>query len=471
MAWVKKPYRTKDGSRRYAAGFKDENGVERTRGGFTSRKLAQAWADKVDEATQQGPDELKAFLDRSIRGIVDHELTMQQLYALWYANDADPAREHGLAPSTWDSYRTHWKAYAASRIGQVPAEDFSRPGPCSQLLKSLEDEGAGRATVTRVRAVLSSMLSWGVEHEHVSANGFSLIQRRRRRSNRGRQGAARTRAGETRRSPRSERQGRALSPHAVAAIYRAQLTDITAPAKRLRAERDATATLVQYLLGCRNQELWALRWEDVGPRSTHMVEVVSWGALDEPKTSGSARTIRTPALLLEVLAEYREKLTAAGRPPAPDDFIFPGDHPEDGHLTADQARLWPRRYFRPVCKALAGEAVTVRRQPRKRKGAVGRPAPVELPRYDLSAVPAGDFHYLTRTTQYALRRGHMSVRLRAGEDSVVIAASCGTSVQMLHRHYADDIADAGVDPRPLEDQLREALGWESPGHERRLHAV
>jgi hypothetical protein len=66
--------------------------------------------------------------------------------------------------------------------------------------------------------------------------------------------------------------------------------------------------------------------------------------------------------------------------------------------------------------------------------------------------------YLLHSTQYSLRRGHMSVRLRAGEDSAVIARTCGTSVQMLHRHYADDIAEAGVDTRSLEEQLREALG-------------
>ncbi len=469
MAWVKKPYRTKAG-KRYAVGFKDERAVERTRGGFTSVALAGAWAQKVDEAAERGQDELKEFLDRTIRGIVKRELTMQNLYALWYANDANPDRDRGLARSTWDSYQTHWRVHAAPAVGHLPAEDFARPGPCSKLLKTLEDEGLGRATVTRVRAVLSSMLSWGVEHEHVSANGFSLIQRRRRRSNRGRQGAAKTGGGAARRSPRSERQGRALSPRAVAAIYRTQLTDITAPGG-LRALRDATATLTQYLLGARNQELWGLRWEEVERRTTSIIEVVSYGALDTPKTSGSARTIRTPALLLEVLDAYREALTAAGRPPAPDDFIFAGEHPQDGHMTAQQARLWPRRYFKPVCDALAGAQVTVTRQPRRRRGEAERPAPLVLARYDLSDVPAGDFHYLARSTQYALRRGHMSVRLRAGEDSVLIANSCGTSVQMLHRHYADDIAEAGSDSRPLEEQLREALGWASPQQQRRLRAI
>jgi integrase len=465
MAWLKKPYKTAEG-RRVPVGYKDHEGIERTRGGFTSRKLAADWASAVDEATQQGPEALKAFLDRTVRGIIERDLTLQELYALFFVNYANPDRDNGLARGTWDSYKTHWEAHICPLVGHFSAEDFARPGACSKLLQELEDAGAGAATRKRVRAVLSSMLSWGVEQEHISANGFSLIRIRRRRSNR--QGAVKSREGEPRRSPRSERQGRALSPRAVAAIHRAQLTDITAPAHR--ALRDATATLVQYLLGCRNQELWGLRWEEFGPRTTSFAEVVSYGALDEPKTSGSRRTIPTPALLWEILSAYREALTAAGYPPAPDDFVFAGEH-SDGHMTADQARLWPRRYFKPACQVLAGKVVTVKRQPRRKKGETEKPQAVVLPRYDLEDVPAGDFRYLDRSTQYALRRGHMSVRLRAGEDSVLIAKQCGTSVQMLHRHYADDIAEGGTDLRPLEEQLREALGWKTGVQQPRLRAV
>jgi hypothetical protein len=113
-------------------------------------------------------------------------------------------------------------------------------------------------------------------------------------------------------------------------------------------------------------------------------------------------------------------------------------------MTADQARLWPRRYFVPVCNGLAGRAAPdVAHQERFRN-------------VDDSLA------YLRHSTQYSLRRGHMSVRLRAGEDRTVIAKQCGTSVQMLYRYYADDIAEAGVDARLLDEQLREALGWSLP---------
>jgi integrase len=437
MAWVKKSYKTKAG-RRHAVGYKDHEGVERSRGGFLTRKLAGDWATDVDKAAREGSDVLKEFLDRTVRGIVKHELTMQELFSLWYALDANPERDGGLAGNTWDSYKLHWHTHASQHVGADPANDYSRPGPCSRLLQTLRDNGAGPATVTRTRATLSSMLSWGVEHEHVDANGFGLIQRRRRRSTRGKRGRAKPVKGQRRKSPKHERQGRALSPRAVAAIYKAQRAQ-TKTRDMLRPQRDAVATLTQYLLGCRNQELWALRWEDIGPRMTTFVEVISYGALDQGKTSGSHRSVPTPKLLREVLDDYREALTAAGRAPAPDDFIFAGVH-EDGHFSTAQAKSWPSRYFIPVAEALAKK-------------------------------PEAGLSYLTNATQYGLRRGHMSVRLRAGEDSVVIAKQCGTSVQMLHRHYADDIAEAGIDSRPLEDQLREALGWVAAEPQRRLRAV
>jgi integrase len=437
MAWIKKPYTTRAG-RRYAVGYTDADGVERTRGGFTTRDDARDWRNKIDAAAAHGRDALKEFLDRSLGNgsAAVEELTIAGAFSLWWARDADPERAGGLAPKTASRYLEIWNTHVQPRIGAAPLAEFARPGPCARLLGDLRDSGAGDATVKLARTVVSSMLSWAVEQEYVEDNGVRRIQRRRRRSSRGGRPARSGAATQTPQSPRAERQGRALSPRAVAAIYRAQLAD---PHYRgLRRERDATATLTQYLLGCRNQELWGLRWEDVGPHTTSFLEVVSYGALDEGKTSGSRRHMPTPALLREILDAWRAALTAAGRPPQPADFIFAGAH-ERGHMTADQARLWPRRYFVPVCEALAGDS------------------PKALADQERFKHVDRSLEYLRRSTQYSLRRGHMSVRLRAGEDSAIIAKQCGTSVQMLYRHYADDIAEAGVDPRPLEEQLCETL--------------
>jgi hypothetical protein len=57
---------------------------------------------------------------------------------------------------------------------------------------------------------------------------------------------------------------------------------------------------------------------------------------------------------------------------------------------------------------------------------------------------------------YGLRRGGISLRLRA-EYPQVVADQCGTSLQMLDRHYAfaiDDLRRQG--PRPADTEWREA---------------
>ena len=40
---------------------------------------------------------------------------------------------------------------------------------------------------------------------------------------------------------------------------------------------------------------------------------------------------------------------------------------------------------------------------------------------------------------YSLRRGHISLRILAGEDIKRIADECGTSTAMIHRHYLHEL--------------------------------
>jgi hypothetical protein len=47
--------------------------------------------------------------------------------------------------------------------------------------------------------------------------------------------------------------------------------------------------------------------------------------------------------------------------------------------------------------------------------------------------------FLKKTTPYALRRGHISLRVLAGEDIKRIADDCGTSTAMIHRHYLHEL--------------------------------
>ena len=58
-------------------------------------------------------------------------------------------------------------------------------------------------------------------------------------------------------------------------------------------------------------------------------------------------------------------------------------------------------------------------------------------------------------TPYSLRRGMISLRIRAGEDRQAIAKHCGTSVEILERSYSFAIED-------LEDEGPQPAGEERP---------
>jgi hypothetical protein len=165
------------------------------------------------------------------------------------------------------------------------------------------------------------------------------------------------------------------------------------------------------------------------------MEVISWGKLEEwGKTAGSTgRRTAVPSIAIEDLARWREVLRAWGHPARDEDFIIPGNlcrkwgvlDPRTGayHFSANMTRQWRVRGFRPAVETAAKETGLA-----DIKGA----------------------------TPYAIRRGGISVRLRA-EDPQTVADECGTSLQMLDAHYAfaiDDLRRFG--PRRFDIEWRAA---------------
>ena len=115
-----------------------------------------------------------------------------------------------------------------------------------------------------------------------------------------------------------------------------------------------------------------------------------------------------------------------GYPTAADDFLLRGDlgghGAPDGHMTGNQADKWPGKYFTPAVRRVAEE------WPEEHGEIIG-------------------------ATPYSLRRGMISLRIRAGEDRQAIAKQCGTSVEMLERNYSfaiEDLEDEG--PKPAEEE-------------------
>ncbi len=198
------------------------------------------------------------------------------------------------------------------------------------------------------------------------------------------------------------------------------------------AKRDAIVTSLMYGLGARPQEIWGMRWSSIAETFATVEEAISWGELDEyGKTSNSTeRRPRMPRLLYEDLLEWRLDPREWGHPAADLDFLIPGDlggkrwgviDPDTGacHLSLSQCRKWGTKFFGPAVKKAAAQP-------------------------QLAAIAGA--------TPYSLRRGGISLRLRA-EDPQTVAADCGTSNRMLDEHYRfaiDDLRRFG--PRPFNEE-------------------
>jgi integrase len=321
----------------------------------------------------------------------------------------------------------------ASRLSCVPAIRFNQPEAPRAWREDMLSAGVPKSTRYQAWSVFSAALSWAAGSQHVpeiQTNGCGLANEQRinrRRSMRcGGSGYAQT----------GRRRGLAvaswaLSPHAVEAI-RAEILSRGG----ILAHRDATAVSLQYGLGARNQELWALRWESFDDEFAWVFEVLSCGQLEEwGKTEHSTmRRTAIPSLLKDDLAEWRATLIDAGHATRACDFIIPGDlagaqhgvrDPASGacRVTASQAHSWGGRFFTPAVKKAARHT---------------------------------EFASILGATPYALRRGGISLRLRA-EDPQTVASECGTSLKMLSEHYAYAIEDLRrVGPRPADIEWRAA---------------
>jgi integrase len=436
--WNKQPRRTAANELRYIIGFRDHNGKERSRS-FTTTKGRDRWVARYEEAERE--NRLGEFLEG-----VDpspHELTLEALLVAWFALDADPELPGGLAEATFHSFRSVASRHilgvirdkagkpvgaAPYAIGGAPAKDFETPGPIRRWLDGMRAAGVGEATEKRAWSVLSSALSWAVERDDfpLEANGCKRLDRRRtqRRSSRR---VRRIGVGSGRKQ--DDLASWALSPVAVE-LVRAKMLAADG-GQSLLALRNATYVSVQYQLGCRNQEVWPIRWRAVQDEYTEIDEVLSYKQLDEGKTVGSHRNVPHGRMLVADLGLWGAALGRAGYSTGPDDFIFPGSlsgawrgHPL-GHMTGGQAKKWGGRYFKP-----AAESVQQEQQ---------------------------DRHPIGKATPYSLRRGAISLRIRAGEDRQIIAEDCGTSVAVIDRHYSFALEDLRRDgPRDAEIERDEA---------------
>jgi integrase len=442
----------KKGKKSYIVGYYDHEHRERSKT-CASASLAGDWMRDYNRVAQLGPESLRRFLldldAREANGTREGR-TLGEVAELYFALDAGPDLEGGLAPATFDSYSRSARIYIlggvrknccrepvgrepfAVRLAGLPAVLFNEPHEPRRWREEMRAAGLNKSRRGEAWKVLSAILSWAASShliEEISTNGCLLASERTRSRRRSSRSGA-TGRGSTGRRGTCQVAAWALSPQAVEAI-REQVLLRTEGRDPILALRDATVISTQYGLAARNQEIWGLRWERLAEDFAEILQVISWGELDEyGKTNKTTeRRASMPALLWADLQRWRAALRAWGHPALDVDFVFPGDLGGKGrgvldedtgavHLTKNQTEKWGGKFLTPAVKKVAERE---------------------------------EFRAIRGATPYSLRRGGISVRLRA-EDAQIVARECGTSLEMLDRHYAfamDDLRRFG--PRPFNE--------------------
>lgn len=475
--WLKRsawPYLAKSGRRSYAIGFYDHDKTERSKT-FPSVRHARAWMDDYITAERRGRESLRRFLldlDAKDANAAEAGRTIGEVLELYLALNAHPRNEGGLAPSTYERYewtigrhllgkprrRLHGGLQPppshALAVTMVPARHFNEPQAPRAWREDMLRAGVAKQTRDQAWSVLSAALGWAAASQlvpEIQTNGCGLANEprvNRRRS---------MRHGGTGYAPARRRHGLgvaswALSPQAVEAI-RAELLLSIDGRRRILAQRDAMIVSLQYGLCARNQEVWGLRWASLEGAFAWVLEALSSGQLNDwGKTEHSTpRRTAVPGILRDDLSEWRTAMQDAGYPVRECDFIIPGDLAGAQHGTRDartgachfsesQARSWGARFFAPAVKKVAQRS---------------------------------EFVPILGATPYALRRGGISLRLRA-EDPQTVASECGTSLKMLNDHYAYAIEDLRrVGPRSADVEWRAARAAQANrlSHEQAAHTT
>lgn len=455
--WKKQwPYVTKSGEKSYRVGFRDHDGIGRTKA-FPSAKIANEWMQEYVSAERRGNHSLRRFLlDLDARDASGDNTgqTIGEVIRRYFAFNA-PETADGLSASTFRTYRhsanrhllgmpdmdkgkTRPPANYAVRFAAQPATTFNEPDAPRALREAMKHAKVGPSARAHAWRVLSAVLSWAANSElvpEIKSNGCLFANEKisnRRKSMRGAHGRA------TVRRHGDEVRSWALSPMAVELIRAEMLTSTIHAATPILTHRDAIIVSLQFGLALPNQEVYGVRWFSFTDRErAHITEVLSWNELDDRAKTERAteRTVRVPSLLTADLTMWRALLRQHDHPARDVDFVIPGDltGPHNGicdpatgarHMSSNQAKKWGPRYMKPSVDAVAK----------------GNPA----------------FAKVKGATPYGLRRGGISARLR-NENAQSVAAQCGTSLEMLSQHYSYEIDDFGhVGSQPLDQQWRNA---------------
>lgn len=402
------PYKTKQGQTFWRARWRSGKGERHSHSGFRTAEEACAYEERMRTARREG---------RHVRP-ARTRLTVERYWKTWWATEVAV----GKTRATQYSYRGTYAAYIEPPLGSVT---LSRLVEDPQLLVSwrqkLIKDKSPRA-VGQAHRVLSSMLSAAAEEEIIPHNPLLLLSTRLRR--RGRR-IARIQAS----SP----------PVAVdLAAWFLVLDYLRRPTRppvkgdkprtrrfALDRERDALIVALGFMAGFRlPSEALGLTVGDARDGRLYMEGRSSAGEYLPGSKTGPGRDLPLRSELQETFEHVRQAHHDAGIQLRSSDFWI-ASRSDGGVWTEHQAHSWREREFRPVVRQVAAD----------------------FPQ--LSA--------LATVTPYKTRHTFISCCLQAGISLAVIAAWCGTSIEMISRTYGRMILRYEGSPAvALDDQFQAA---------------
>ena len=183
--------------------------------------------------------------------------------------------------------------------------------------------------------------------------------------------------------------------------------------------RDATiVSLGAYVVAMRPQEILALTWDRVGPKTLAIEEKLSLGQIVAGTKTGKVRPVRLTDHAAKDLEDWRVAFERRYGAVRPDALVFPAD--DGGPWSDTQQNNFGRRQWRSACKAAA----------------------VAL-RADLQHLDQRDPSWVARARWYDLRSSAISLALHGKWDLHSVAQLSGTTQANLEERYARLIHELG----------------------------